>query len=892
VIACDQHPSPSTVAQIGSRLLFRGYGVSPRSLPFEAGLAACDTTICLDEAHLAEPFRQTVRAIAALRAAAPAAPELPVVRTITITATPSDEQDGDVVRLGAADREQLGRRITGTKTARLADAGERAGDRDRVTLLVERTLAHVEEGADSVACVINTVRRARAVWTGLKRSLPDGVDLALLIGPQRPVDRDELLKAHRGKLFDRAADGNRLVCVTTQTFEVGLDADVEAIVTESASMQALVQRLGRLNRRGKREGRATIVRDFQPWLYREDEPLAWEWLSSHREGDQINVSVARLEVAAQQRDWPEPQVRDYAPALTPEIVELLAQTSPYPGGWQQPDVDAFLNGVHAQPSADVAVCWRADLRPERTEAAADTYRALLLQAAPPRPREQITLSVSAARALIAARCSHNHARNQAARVAQEDADVDLAPPFMRLPAVTDEHNRVPFVVIHRGDVLRGTLAATPVEGTVRPQDLEPGDVIVLPSKAGGCDEFGLAPAAPGPALDVAADVRDEDELAPVRLTPEALGHVLDRGRLARAWPRLEQICRARDRALGTERSGRERRKETAALVRKLAELMPEHPGLARLVAALDARQIAAVKLEAIAEIEAELDEPEEAYEEDEHLLERDDESADDVVEAESSGRERAQRDRDPASPERPIAAAWALVPIPVGRRDRMERTAGAEELVPPSLSDHALAVQEGLADELRRLCFPPGVRDALLLAARVHDHGKADPRFQAFLHSGVQPVGAVPLAKSEFGTRDPVASRRAARIAGLPGRFTHEGASVAVLADALGSGGISDELDDEVDLDLVYVAVGTHHAHARPLPPLPRMVEYAKPPAAFAVQAAGVTGTARGDGVEAFEDGAWLGRLSAVHRRYGPWGVAYLVGLLVLADRAVSADGR
>jgi CRISPR-associated endonuclease/helicase Cas3 len=46
----------STVAQIGSRLLFRGYCVGERSLALEAGLAAVDTTICLDEAHLVEPF--------------------------------------------------------------------------------------------------------------------------------------------------------------------------------------------------------------------------------------------------------------------------------------------------------------------------------------------------------------------------------------------------------------------------------------------------------------------------------------------------------------------------------------------------------------------------------------------------------------------------------------------------------------------------------------------------------------------------------------------------------------------------------------------------------------------------------------------------------------------
>ena len=76
----------TTVDQLGSRLLFRGYGVSPGMRPVHAGLLGMDAYIILDEAHLSRALSQTLARINVLRRAETV--DLPWAVT-EMTATPS-----------------------------------------------------------------------------------------------------------------------------------------------------------------------------------------------------------------------------------------------------------------------------------------------------------------------------------------------------------------------------------------------------------------------------------------------------------------------------------------------------------------------------------------------------------------------------------------------------------------------------------------------------------------------------------------------------------------------------------------------------------------------------------------------------------------------------------
>jgi CRISPR-associated endonuclease/helicase Cas3 len=833
----------STVAQIGSRLLFRGYGVGERSLALEAGLAAIDTTICLDEAHLAEPFRQTVDAIRGIRASETTA--LPGLRAITLTATPvAGVADAHVHGIGDPDRVALRTRLTGEKLARLVEpASERV--LDQVAALLDGVERHLEAGAGTVACVVNTVRTAIEVDAGLARRQPD-VERALLIGPQRPVDRKTLLERHRGRLFEGETGPAPLVVVATQTFEVGIDADVDALVTQSASATAIVQRFGRLNRAGRGRGAATIVRDTQSPLYADDEGLAWEWLRSREQADRcIDMSVEAL---MDDDERPRASSPRNAPGLTDDVLALLVQTAPRPAPMADPDVEVFLRGADERLSNDVGLCWRCDLRIEDASEAGRSYREALLRLVPPEPEEIVTVSIARTHALLRALQAPVPRLAGLGKASLDGPDVEggeEGEALVDLLALEQgDLHRLSRLVLRRGrdqhEVPLDGSATHERDLTLR--DLRPGDVLVLPTSAGGYANGALAPASRSTVEDMAVDLRlstDSERPPPVRLTEEALHQAeLDAGLILRQAAQCEQA------------GGRECLDDLCRLL------------------GLEGLQVRRITDDAPA-----------------HFGDLDDEGEDPP--AAGAGIDDHETPDDHPLLEGELAASRPAFVLLARAATSKDEVRSARER-PPTLDGHAIAVASQAKGFVSRSGLPEPVAAAVVLAARAHDHGKGDRRIQAFFNGGVPAFGADPIAKSVFGTADVQADRAARVAAGLPRGLRHEIASVAALADAVENGGVTG-MPVDVDLELALHLVATHHGLGRPFPRVPS--PSASAPRAFAVAAAGIDGSACGDAVEGWDEGAWLHRFLTIIDRYGPWGTAYLEALLMLADRSVSAKG-
>ena len=398
----------STVDQFGSRLLFRGYGVSPGMRPIHAGLAGNDCLVVLDEVHLSIPFAETLADIAAMDAG----PLTRRFQVVEMSATPSKSAarrfeltDGDL-----SGSEELRQRVEAAKQAELVIGKSKKPPHEEVPPAVVKVIkSDLDEQVCSVGVVVNRVRTARETHKALTAA---GYKSHLITGRMRPLDRVQALELISGAVDpDRARGNGELeIVVATQSIEVGADFSFDALITECAPVDSLRQRFGRLDRRGNyaahtgQPARAWILgvksvleaKNPDP-VYGESVKVTWEELERRSESGSISESEPISESGSIDVGPRSPDLEDFpdgstaprlqAPLLLPTHMQAWVQTSPEPV--VDPPIEWFLHGIDSSQQPDVAVVWRWDRSVDA------------LRLVPPRTAEYLQVPIGAVKSWLA-----------------------------------------------------------------------------------------------------------------------------------------------------------------------------------------------------------------------------------------------------------------------------------------------------------------------------------------------------------------------------------------------------------------------------------------------------------------------------------------------------------
>ena len=749
----------STVDQVGSRLLFRGYGVSRSMRPVHAGLLANDTLFLLDEVHLAKPFAATL-AIIADRYRPPANAKLPERwQVVEMSATPGAAHDERLTyKLTDRDRDPvetpvLARRLAAKKFAMkqpVKNKGKDDASRRRAVAheAVAAARSIVTAGEHRVVgVVVNRVETARLVYEELSDDPPFGCECHLVTGRMRPFDRDDLLdeitpRVRTGR--QRAPDSRPLILVATQSIEAGADFDFDALVTECASFDALKQRFGRVDRDGKlsEDGAPSksvilatdedVKKGAEDAVYGPSLARTWAWLP---EGE-FNFATQRTDddalLAPVQR----------APLLFPSQLDRWVQTYPQPHG--DPDPAHWLHGLQ-ETSADVSLIWRADLTQGLLTKENRHLAASLIDACRPGSGEAMSVPIRAVRQWLTSDSQVDPVADVEGEVLQSGTDVRVRGSSPIRPAL-----------IWRGD--DSDVAA-------RASDIRPGDTLIMPAAYGGVAAGNWAPGSSAAVTDLGHRAEAEQHLrATLRLHPAVLAGTdlpplpqpedVDADPYADDADVVQQWFAVANHTVGGEGI-------TARIIHALAGSKRR---VDRVVIQPSADQELPAKTMFVVASKRRL----------ERLWKQREQVADSV-------------DPEPET----SSFTGEAVSLTTHHRD-------------VAAAARALAVACGLSSALA---------EDLALAGELHDLGKADPRCQAMLRNG-RIIGDHLLAKSGLDASQAAERERARREAGYPQGSRHELLSVAL---AESSPTIAAHAND---WELVLHLVASHHGYCRPFAPV------------------------------------------------------------------------
>lgn len=207
-----------------------------------------------------------------------------------------------------------------------------------------------------VLVVVEEVKRAAEVYRALKEEVGEGV--FLYHGRQASPVRERIF----AEVKARDEEGKPYLLVTTRAIEVGVDLDAEILITELCPPENLLQRLGRVNRRGKGEGEVYVVGTTYP-EYLGFLPKGFPELLRELSGQDLKDEEEKLREAIARPTWTDPRAETLFEALHGYVYGLEVL---YEGYWRK----GFLATRGWEPS----VTLRAEVNGERHEVSVNVGR--------------------------------------------------------------------------------------------------------------------------------------------------------------------------------------------------------------------------------------------------------------------------------------------------------------------------------------------------------------------------------------------------------------------------------------------------------------------------------------------------------------------------------------
>lgn len=836
----------STVDQVGSRLLFRGYGVSHSMRPVHAGLLGNDTLFLLDEAHTSRPFLDTLVRVSNMKDEwQEEHPIQCMFMSATLGGAPEEKvfpSRNDAEALLHGD-DVLSKRLGAHKHTRLIEVD--ADSKVAAIATAALDLAHPKKPKRSpprsIGVVVNRVDLARRIYGELDRARnhDDGEEVHLLTGRARPIERDRVLGPKIGAIMTSKREprcGSVTFYVATQCIEVGVDIDFDALVTQAAPLDSLRQRFGRLDRVGARsESDAVVVaakdeiaKNHDDPIYGDRIPKAWAYLKRAAHRGTVDFGVFHFPLLDGWENAIAPSAK--SATLMPAYVRMWSQTRPRPD--PDPDPAVFLHGVGTK-SADVQVVWRADVTDEmlRRGSEVDLGRAGLAVCKPSQ-LEAISLPVWIVRRWL---------EGYEARI-----------PFSDLEGSEEESEtggratQVPCALRWRGSKNSET-------GSITADKIRPGDTIVVPTTRGGCDQYGWDERSENMVDDLGMEsnlihqhlltfrfgelylsqtcpgAKDSIEKMSVDLVDEDPTTVLD------ALSSIDGIPEAWSRALKTVRDANSNSSQKYGNV--TMETTSANGGQAKIVGIV-------IKL----------------------------------------GRAWARQVIGAMHPCHPAARApttgeYGQGPSPTDEESEGWRSGGTRR---PLLADHCNGVARFASKFCRRIGINEEISADIILAAKLHDVGKSERRVQAFLHRK-DPDDLVEsdevIAKSHGRDLDRTEYLRLMQIAHLPIGYRHECWSVRMAAS-------HPEFKNTHDSDLVQYAIGTHHGHGRPM--FPAIDDPFADNGIVEWSLDGERMVANTDHGLGRIGSGWVDMCERLYKKYGPWRLAHIEAIVRLSDHCES----